>query len=293
MTSSFFENKLESALLKAGMNLKSILFLQHELTSINDRDTERVNRYLEAIERALADRIDDVDRLLFGGSVAKHTYVDGLSDIDALVLLGDESLSDDAPAEVRSEFAQALRQTLPQGAVRSVREGAVAVTVEYRDGTEIQLLPAIRTGDDIAVSSWDGQSWSAIRPRRFAQDLTAINQSQGGAVVPAIKLAKSIFASRLGDAAPSGYHVEALALVAFRDYAGLRTPKAMLTHLVDRASHDVLRPIRDITGQSQHVDESLGAENSAARRALSRNLVRLARTMANSQSVDDWEALLD
>ena len=267
--------------------------LQHELTSINDRDTDRVSGYLEAIEHALEDRIDAVDRLLFGGSVAKHTYVNGLSDVDALVLLGDESLRNGAPADVRSEFAQALRQSLPQGAVSSIREGAVAVTVEYRDGTEIQLLPAIRSGDEVAVSSWDGQSWSAIRPRSFAQELTAANQSQGNAVVPAIKLAKSILASRLGDAAPSGYHMEALALAAFRDYAGLRTPKAMLTHLVDRASRDVLRPIPDITGQSQYVDQHLGAENSDVRQVLSRNLATLAHTMTNSQSVSDWQALLD
>ena len=267
--------------------------LQQALTSINDRDIEQVSSYLEAIEEALGDRLDTVDRLLFGGSVAKHTYVDGLSDIDALVLLRDESLRERTPAEVRSEFAQALRRALPQGAVRDIREGAMAVTVEYRDGTEIQLLPATRTGEDVAVSSWDGQSWSSIRPRSFAEGLTAVNQSQGSAVVPAIKLAKSILASTLGNAGPSGYHVEALALAAFRDYEGSRTPKAMLTHLVGRASRDVLHPIRDITGQSQYVDENLGAANSAARQALSRNLERLARTMTNSQSVDDWEALLD
>ena len=268
--------------------------LQQTLTSINDRDTEGVGRYLEAIEQALGDKLDQIDRLLFGGSVAKHTYVDGLSDIDALVLLRDESPSGSRPADVRSELAQVLRQALPQGDVQAIREGTMAVTVEYRDGTEIQLLPAIRgVGDEIAVSSWDGESWSDIRPRAFARALTEANQSLGGAVVPAIKLAKSIFANELHDARPSGYHVEALALAAFQQYTGPRTPKAMLTHLVYSASDDVLRPIQDVTGQSRHVDERLGAENSRARRALSRHLARIARTMANSQSVGDWRALLD
>ena len=263
--------------------------LRQVLTSINDRDTERVSSYLEAIELALGDKVGEVDRLLFGGSVAKHTYVDGLSDIDALVLLGDKSLLGREPAEVRHEFAQAL----PHGNVQGIHEGSMAVTVEYRDGTEIQLLPAIKTGDEVAVSSWDGQSWSATLPRSFAQQLTAVNQSQGNAVIPAIKLAKAIFANKLGDADPSSYHVEALALAAFREYSGPRTPKATLTHLVDRASHDVLRPIRDVTGQSQYVDERLGAENSLARRALSRSLTTLAQTMANSRSIDDWRVLLD
>ena len=267
--------------------------LRQALTSINDRDTERVNSYLEAIEHALGDKLDEVDRLLFGGSVAKHTYVDGLSDIDALVLLRDESLSGRGPAEVRREFVQALMRALPQGDVQGVHEGTMAVTVEYRDGTEIQLLPAIGTGDGVAVPSWDGQSWSATLPRSFAQDLTTVNQSQGSAVVPAIKLAKSIFASRFGDRSLSGYHVEALAVAAFREYSGPRTPKAMLTHLVEHASRCVLRPIRDLTGQSQYVDEGLGAENSAARRALSHSLAALAQTMASSQSVQDWREILD
>ena len=267
--------------------------LQEMLTSINDRDIELVGSYLEAIEQALGDKLDEVNRLLFGGSVAKHTYVDGLSDIDALVLLRDDSLSSRGPAEVRREFAQALMQALPTSDVQAVHEGRLAVTVEYRDGTEIQLLPAVRTSNGIAVSSWDGQSWSAIQPRRFAEALTAMNQRQGGGVVPAIKLAKSIFANSLGDTGPSGYHVEALALAAFRGYSGPRTPKAMLTHLVERAGRDVLRPIRDLTGQSRYVDESLGGADSSARQALSRNLRTLAQTMTNSQSVDDWRALLD
>ena len=272
-------------------NVNSLL--QQTLTSINDRDTEQTNSRLEAIEQSLGDKLDEVDRLLFGGSVAKHTYVDGLSDIDALVLLSGESLSGLGPAEVRGDFATALMQSLPLGDVQNVREGRMAVTVAYRDGTEIQLLPAIRIGDEIAVSSSDGEAWSAIQPRAFAKALTEANQSQGSAVVPAIKIAKSIFANQLGDAGPSGYHVEALALAAFRQYSGPRTPKAMLTHLVDSASRDVLRPIQDVTDQSRYVDERLGPGSSPARRALSRRLVRIARTMENSQSVDDWRALLD
>ena len=267
--------------------------LLQELTTINDRDVEQVNRYLEAIERALGDKIGDVDRLLFGGSVAKHTYVDGLSDIDALVLLSDVSTSANRPAEVRSQFAQALRQVLPQGDVREVHEGTVAVTVEYRDGTEIQLLPAIRHGDKMVVSSWDGRSWSATSPRSFTKELTDVNQRQGSAVVPAIKLAKSIFASRLGDVGLSGYHIETLAVSAFREYSGPKSPKAMLTHLVSQSSRDVLHPIRDVTGQSRYVDESLGPSDSPARQTLSRTLERLARNMEHTQSVNEWRAMLD
>ena len=79
-----------------------------------------------------------------------------------------------------------------------------AVTVKYRDGTEIQLLPAVRVDGELAVSSGDSDSWVQIRPREFARVRTATNQSQGRAVVPAIKLVKAIFANRFGDNGPSG-----------------------------------------------------------------------------------------
>ena len=266
--------------------------LQQELTSINDRDAGLINGYLDSIQEALADRGHDVERLRFGGSVAKHTYVDGLSDVDALVLLEGESLEEQSPEEVRRDFAESLRRALPQGNVKEIREGAMAVTIEYTDGTEIQLLPAVRTAAGIAISSPDGNSWSSTRPQEFAHTLTSTNQAQGGHVVPAIKLAKAIFANRLGEGAVSGYHVESLAIEAFRTYSGPRTPKAMLTHLVQDASQRVLRPIRDVTGQSRHVDEYLGEENSAPRQRLSRNLAALADTMEKTRSLDDWKDLL-
>ncbi len=280
--------RLEQSRLDSAVNS----LLQHELTDINDRDTDLTNERLEAIEQALGSRIGEVERLIFGGSVAKHTFVNGLSDIDALVEIADERMAAHSPDEVRSNFAKALKQALPQGAVEDIREGRMAVTVKYLDGTEIQLLPTIRVGGEIAVSSWDSKSWMSIRPHNFARSLTSTNQSLGGAVIPAIKVAKAIFANKLGDDGPSGYHVEALAVEAFRRYSGPRTPKAMATHLVRSASERVLRPVRDDTGQSRYVDESLGESNSAARRALSRRLGGLARTMENSQSIGDWQGLI-
>ena len=267
--------------------------LQQELSSINDRDTELINRYLDTIQEALSDGDHEVERLRFGGSVAKHTYVDGLSDVDALVLLGGEAIKEQSPEEVRRDFADSLRRALPQGNVKDIREGAMAVTIEYRDGTEIQVLPAANTAKGVVVSSKDGKSWSSIRPQAFAQELTKSNQDQGGRVVPTIKLAKAIIANKLGENVVSGYHVEALAIDAFRAYAGPRTPKAMLTHLVQHASERALRPIRDETGQSRYVDGYLGNANSASRRDLSSRLTNLGETMDKTRSLDVWESLLN
>ena len=267
--------------------------LQQELVSVNSRDVPLVSEHLDSIQEALAGKGHQIERLQFGGSVAKHTYVDGLSDIDALVLLEDESLGEQSPSDVRRDFAESLRRALPQGNIKIIREGAMAVTIEYVDGMEIQVLPAARTASGIAVSSWDGNSWSPILPQAFARALTKANQDQGGGVVPAIKLAKSILANNLDGVAVSGYHMEALAVEAFRAYSGPRTPKAMLAHLVEYASQGVLTPIRDMTRQSRYVDDYLGETNSSSRLGLSRSLATLAKTMARSQSSDEWMELLN
>ena len=280
--------RLQQSRLDSAVNV----LLQQELPDINDRDTDLTNDRLEAIEGALGNVTGDVERLLFGGSVSKHTYVEGLSDIDALVEVAEEGVSDRSPAEVRDSLERALRESLPHGEVEDIRKGRIAVTVRYLDGMEIQLLPSIRIDGEQAVSSWDGGSWTKIRPQDFGSRLTASNQNQGGAVVPAIKLVKAILANRLGDGAPTGYHVEALAIDAFRGYTGSRTPKAMVTHLVESASERVLKPMRDSSGQSTNVDDHLGEENSEERRRLARRLRGLAGTMRSAQSVDDWDHML-
>lgn len=281
--------RLEQSRIDAEVNS----LLQQELASVNDRDADKINRYIDEIEAALQGRIRALDRLIFDGSVAKHTYVDGLSDIDSLVILNDESLAGKSPAEVRDQFRETLVRYLPQRDIQDMKVGRMAVTIKYRDGTEIQLLPAVQSDGEISISSADGNSWIRIRPRLFAQELTVVNKRQGGAVVPAIKLAKAILANKLGDRSPSGYHVENLAVAAFRDYSGPRTPKEMLVRLFERASDDVCRPIRDVTGQSPHVDESLGPPDSLRRRELCRAFQDLSKMMSGSRSISDWRSLFE
>lgn len=268
-------------------------YLRHELLAANDRDVEKVSARIDEIKEALADRVEELEDLRFGGSIAKHTYVEGLSDVDLLVALKDERLAERAPDEFRREFARILEGRLSAGEVADVQVGPRAVTVVYRDGTEIQLLPAVQRGDAISISAADGTSWQhGIKPRAFADQLTATNKAQGGTVVPAIKLAKEIIASQIpSQRQPSGYHVEALAVDAFANYEGPKTPKAMVQHFFNTASDRVRRPLADVTGQSRSVDESLGDVGSSARVTLARDLMNIASRMQGSQSVDDWKRL--
>jgi hypothetical protein len=266
--------------------------LSKRLIEINRRDNEEVSMRLEEIQGALSDQIEGVDRLLFGGSVAKQTYVEGLSDIDSLVILSSEEYADLAPAEVMEKLQQALESRLNRSEAIEIRAGDLAVTVEYGDGLEVQLLPAVERDEKLSITAPSGDSWAAIEPKAFALRLSAVNKSQAGAVVPAIKLAKSVLASEPGARRPDGYHLEALAVAAFENYSGPRNPKAMVTHLFDSAAKNVKRPIPDVTGQSRQVDEKLGAENSVNRRRMSEGLRAIARRMKNAPSVDAWQALL-
>ena len=82
---------------------------------------------------------------MFGGSVTKHIYVDGLSDIDCLLVVNDTSLEHAGPKNTLVAVKNILSARLMGRA--EVVAGRLAVTVQYGDGMEIQLLPAIRSGD--------------------------------------------------------------------------------------------------------------------------------------------------
>jgi hypothetical protein len=190
-----------------------------------------------------------------------------------------------------ASFAQTLREAVPSSAAASVTVGNLAVTVAYADGTEIQLLPARRSGDALSIASEDGREWREIRPRKFAEKLTEVNRANSGVVVPAIKLAKAIIGRLPERDQLSGYHVEAIAVDAFRSYNGSGSREAVLRHLIDHAAGTVLRPTGDITGQTVHIDGHLGAGNSADRQRISASLRRVVSRMASATSVEDYKEL--
>lgn len=263
-------------------------YLGEQLATVNSRDVAETNRRLDSILDALQSDTIEVDRLLFGGSVAKHTYVDGLSDVDALVVVNASSAS---PSDLVGRFADGLRERLAGGEVVTIAKGNLAVTVTYADGTQIQLLPAVERDGHTSIASEDGRQWRQIRPHKFAEKLTDVNRANGNGVVPTIKLAKGLIERLPDDHHLSGYHVEAIAVDAFRNYTGRRDRASMLQHLVGHAAEAVLRPTGDITGQSVHIDEHLGAAGSTSRRAISADLRRLATALETATGPDDVRAL--
>ncbi len=261
------------------------------LSQYNSRDSDTIDRILEQIKFELGRSVEGTVNLLFGGSVAKHTYIDGLSDIDALVILSTEDTEGIMPADLRQKFTNILKAKYGDSAVN---EGTLAVTVQV-DDYKIQLLPALRSGRGLKIPNPDASDWSRIRPRIFAARLTEANRSLNNCLVPTIKLAKAIIDSLPEQRRLTGYHTESLALRIFDGYSGPQTPKAMLQYFFESVPSHVLHRIRDISGQSQYVDEYLGLAGSTQRRVVADAMGRISRIMRNADgalSAERWKQLL-
>jgi hypothetical protein len=263
------------------------------LGDFNRRDAPLVRERLTDLKDALEDTIEGTVDQIFGGSVAKNTYVDGLSDIDSLVLINETDLEEKGPQAALEHMEESIRVGVEDGV--KVERGRMAVTVEYPDGMSIQLLPAIRGADGrLRVPSSRQDGWSNIDPTAFSEALTRHNQQCGNRLIPTIKLAKAINGTLPDAQRLSGYHMESLGIEAFRGYEGPTTTAAMLPVFFERARELVLSPTRDSTGQSVHVDEYLGPANTPQRVTLSHVMDRIARRMRNATaagSTSQWRAM--
>lgn len=263
------------------------------LAKFNGRDASLIHERLDHAKMALKKELDGSFDQFFGGSVAKHTYVDGFSDVDSLILITDTQLEGKKPSAVLSKIERILKRSLKEQAV--VSHGRMAVTLDYQDGMSIQILPALEGENSrIQVPSSRTNDWSSIDPLAFQRALTRRNEQCGGKLIPTIKLAKAIINQFPSAQTLSGYHIESLGIAAFREYAGEKTTRAMLPEFFERAKDLVLVPLRDKTGQSIHVDEYLGGPHSEERQIVSHLLGRIARRMRNataSSSTAQWRAL--
>ena len=101
--------------------------------------------------------------------------------------------------------------------------------------------------------------------------LIEVNNACGGRVVPTIKLAKAIADCFIRDSSSkiSGYHVESLVIDAFAGYQGELDPRSMLVHFLGHSIEAMMTPIKDLTGQTSHVDGPLGQPRSRLRKGAS------------------------
>ncbi len=262
--------------------------LSDELKGCNDRNIDAVKTHLATLEGAISKDVEAGElNLLFGGSVRKHTFVDGLSDVDVLAIVSDSSLAGLSAGELLDAFTARIRTRLP---LTEVKAGALAVSVKFSDGIEIQLLPAQRTATGIRIKVPGDDEWSnVVRPDRFARKLTEVNQSCGCNVVPVVKLFKSLQGNFPKANRLSGYHVESLAIEAFRSYDGARSLKDMFVHFCAQVAERVRTPIRETTGQSRHVDDKLGDANSSDRVRIATAVGRVLQRLRDADAAGDAE----
>ncbi|MEQ8688678.1 MAG: CBASS oligonucleotide cyclase [Imperialibacter sp.] len=263
------------------------------LKSANNRDVEAVNSHIDTMIKALNKEIDGNVQTMFGGSVAKHTYVDGLSDVDVLVVLNNSGLSEKSPSDISKYFVERLKTRLPQ---TEINAGKLAISVRFSDGVEIQLLPSIKTDTGVKIAKANGEDWSkVVNPGKFAEKLVKVNQACNGKVVPVIKLAKSIMSELPDKRQMSGYHIESMAVAIFSNYSGEKTSKAMLKHFFEKAVTRVLSPIKDKTGQTVNTDAYMGSKDSVQRKAVSDSLSGIARRIGSAERsgrMDQWKEIL-
>ena len=264
---------------------------ERKLFRYKRRNAEAVARHLKGVCDILRHEGHHAVQTKFGGSVRKGTYVTGLSDVDVLLIVNRSSLKNRSPAEVKAYVRDSIKRRLPKNRVSA---GKLAVTVSYADGTELQILPAIRTKDGFRIAKPGSSRWSAVaHPERFVERLIKVNNARGGRVVPIIRLAKAIADCHITRPSRkiSGYHMEALAVGAFKNYQGALEPKAMLDRLFSYAMEAVKRPIEDFTGQTRYVDGDLGSADSPERKRASTYFGQMRGKVNSCRSKADFAAL--
>lgn len=202
------------------------------LVQCNSRNKRATTRHIGDLCTILRHEGDHVLQTKFGDSVSRRTDVNGPSDVDVLLVVNQSSfLNKPPPRDVIRYIEETIKKRLP---LNPVKAGALAVTVSYSDSAEIQILPAIRTMNGVRIADPGSDQWSnVVRPDKFAQELSDVDRACNGRVILTIKLAKAIADCfiRRPCRKITGYHMESLAIEAFRSYKGPLDPKTMLVHL--------------------------------------------------------------
>ena len=109
----------------------------NERVSEVQRDADTTRERLDDIKEIIEE--DDIGtvEMRFGGSVMKHTYVEGLSDVDVLIIINKSELSEASPSEALEYIKTRINEANLHD-VENVRVGNLAVTVTFSDGEEIQ-----------------------------------------------------------------------------------------------------------------------------------------------------------
>lgn len=265
-------------------------YVRSRLEETARRDHGETREIIDSLVDGLNQRIAGRADAVYGGSTAKGTFVEGISDYDVLVRVQETELAGKGPRAALDRIAAAAQATFPDAKI-SVGKMAVTVTMNSK---EYQAVPALRAKNgDIRLPEPGRNAWSNVtQPRKFADRFTAANQRHDGMVKQTTRTFKLMQEKQLPkDSRLIGYHVEAIAYLAFRSQKPRETTHTrMLEDMTKAASHLVRQPITDRTGQNRHVDDHLGPANSKKRQRVAHELSRLAKKMQRARESGDAEA---
>lgn len=248
--------------------------IKEQLVEYNKRDAISTGKYLADIKAKLSQNIEGTVTTIFGGSISKHTYVEGISDVDLIVILNASELSNKSPKEVKDYFYKTLKKAFPSV---QISLGTVAITVHFPE-IDIQLLPAIRLKTGLKIPGRKNDKWSdVIKPTLFARKLTVMNKKLDGQLIPTIKVIKNIISKLPENRQLSGYHIEAICIDLFAKFKEQPDIKSRVKCFFDEAAKRIQKPMSDISKQSNYIDEYLGSKSSLERQLTADSMDRIRK----------------
>ena len=218
--------------------------------------------------------------------------MDGLIDVDMLMVISDSSLTKKGPNAVNKHILDVLKSRFPTS---DIVQGKLAITVKFKD-VDVQILPAIKRATGYKIADATGKNWSnVIKPEKFKDKLSKVNADMNNKLIPMIKVVKSMIFGLPENVKPTGYHIEALAIEAFENYKGKATIKDMINHFYKVAPKYISSPIPDKTNQSMYVDEYCGRLDSKVRVEMASHFERIGRSLQNADKTCSdtvWDDLL-
>ncbi len=85
-------------------------YCENLLARYNRRNTAATTRHINSLCNVLRHEGCEVIQTMFGGSVRRRTYVNGLSDVDVLLMVNQSSLVSRPPAQVISHVEEILKR---------------------------------------------------------------------------------------------------------------------------------------------------------------------------------------
>lgn len=222
-----------------------------------------VNEYLDDLLEKCTDSCQRVFancEFAISGSLWKHTFAFGVSDIDVLCSVNSSELS---PHHVVSRLASAFSST------SSIIKHQTHVTLPSPFGVTIDIVPVMVVSGEIVLIHSSGDRWVRARPELFATVLHHANLSSRNTLKPSIRVLKSLLSRCSFAPLLKGHHIEAICMHASSEFAGNFKVTTLLEFILSQLPRLAGLHLVDTSGQLRFIDDYLGASDSNERRRLS------------------------